>query len=146
MHQHRLDKVFSIIAIFVASVLGVVAFDYTYESSYFPRFLALFVMAMAILLLIRLQLAKPDTSETIDGLTVQLKTAISVFAGIAVYSLGIYVFNFELATLMFLAGFMAYLGYRNIVIALLVSLAVAALLYVIFFQFLAVSRPESLLF
>jgi hypothetical protein len=147
MRQNLMDKTFSLMVIVLAIASGFVAFEYTFESSYFPRLLSAFIAVMGLLLLIRLQ-----TSSNLDGETVlegqkdQIVAALSVFTGIALYAFGMQIVNFELSTLIFIAAFIFYLGYRNLLVVLAVSLGLTAFLYGVFFEFLAVSRPESLFF
>ncbi|WP_417454439.1 tripartite tricarboxylate transporter TctB family protein [Kiloniella sp.] len=145
MRQDFMDKLFSLLMIVFAITSGIVAFQYSYESSYFPRLLSAFIATVALLLLIRLR-SSSNTREgdVVDGAKDQLIAGFSVFTGIALYAFGIQIINFELSTIIFIAGFAFYLGYRNLLIICGVSLGVTVLLYGIFFEFLAVSRPESL--
>ncbi|KKJ78585.1 hypothetical protein WH95_00300 [Kiloniella litopenaei] len=145
MRQDFMDKLFSLLMIVFAITSGIVAFQYSYESSYFPRLLSAFIAAVALLLLVRLKSASgKDESAVVDGIKDQTLAGLSVFTGIALYAVGIQIINFELSTIIFIAGFIFYLGYRNLLIICGVSLGVTALLYGVFFEFLAVSRPESL--
>ena len=145
MRQDFMDKLFSLLMIVFAITSGIVAFQYSYESSYFPRLLSAFIAAVALLLFVRLKSASgKDESAVVDGIKDQTLAGLSVFTGIALYAVGIQIINFELSTIIFIAGFVFYLGYRNLLIICGVSLGVTVLLYGIFFEFLAVSRPESL--
>ncbi|KLN59180.1 hypothetical protein WH96_18705 [Kiloniella spongiae] len=145
MRQDVMDKFFSLLMIVFAITSGIVAFQYSYESSYFPRLLSAFIATIALLLLIRLQSSSnAGEGSMVEGAKDQIIAGLSVFAGIALYTFGIQIINFELSTIIFIAGFVFYLGYRNLLIISGVSLGVTALLYGIFFEFLAVSRPESL--
>lgn len=145
MRQDFMDKLFSLLMIVFAITSGIVAFQYSYESSYFPRLLSAFITAVALLLFVRLKSASgKDESAVVDGIKDQTLAGLSVFTGIALYAVSIQIINFELSTIIFIAGFVFYLGYRNLLIICGVSLGVTVLLYGIFFEFLAVSRPESL--
>ncbi|WP_417433352.1 tripartite tricarboxylate transporter TctB family protein [Kiloniella sp.] len=145
MRQDFMDKLFSLLMIVFAITSGIVAFQYSYESSYFPRLLSAFIAAVALLLFVRLKSASgKDESAVVDGIKDQTLAGLSVFTGIALYAVSIQIINFELSTIIFIAGFVFYLGYRNLLIICGVSLGVTVLLYGIFFEFLAVSRPESL--
>lgn len=146
MQQHTMDKIFSVIVIGLAIGCGIVAFGYSYESSYFPRLLSAFIAVMGAVLLVRLQAKGPSDDAETQSKKDQLVAALSVFTGIAAYAFGMQIINFELSTLIFIAGFIYFLGYRNYVVIALVSLGITALLYGVFFEFLAVSRPESLFF
>ena len=144
---HR-DRLFSYLVIVMASIAGYNAFGYSIESSYFPRILALGLIGLALILLVRSHL--PGT-EAVDDETElrdipRLITALSIFIGLVIYSLGIGILNFEISTPLFLIGFMWLAGYRNLNWILSISFVVTALLYFIFFNFLAVSRPESMFF
>lgn len=149
------DHVFSIGAIFVAVLVGYVAFGYPTESSYFPRVLAVFLGFMALMLLVRTRFFSAASSrknesqaksrlseEQVD----QLKSAALVFGGVLAYVGAIKLVNYEISTVVFLVAFILALGYRNFVWIAVTAVGLTLLLYAVFFNFLAVARPDSLFF
>ncbi len=154
------DKLFAIGTICVALLFGTVAFGYPFESSYFPRVLAVFVGLMATVLLIRVRLVKEtasarsseagippqDNNEQQKDWIGQLKAAFITFAAILAYAAGIMIVNYEIATLAFLTILMLVLGYRNVTWIVVTAVGMTLLLYGVFFNFLAVARPISLFF
>ncbi len=142
------DKVFATACIGIAAVLAVIVFSYPLESSYFPRILVVFIGAMGSLLLARncLQKTAVKAAENLDQYKAQLSSAALVFTSIAAYTLGIYLVNYEITTALFLFLFMLALGYRKITVMVVTSLSLTLSLYLIFFEILAVARPDSLFF
>ncbi|NRA19655.1 MAG: tripartite tricarboxylate transporter TctB family protein [Oceanospirillaceae bacterium] len=142
------DKVFATVCIVIAAVLAVIVFSYPLESSYFPRILVVFIGAMGSLLLARHSLQKTvvKAAENFNQYKVQLNSATLVFSSIAAYTLSIYLVNYEIATALFLFFFMLALGYRKIAVMVATSLSLTFSLYLIFFEILAVARPDSLFF
>ncbi len=152
MGKIQKDNLFSIGVVFIASLVGFVAFGYPSESSYFPRVLAAFLGVMALLLLVRTNVRRAPTSHQEDsgtssgGQVDQLKAAALVFGGVLGYLGAIKLVNYEISTVLFLIGFIFVLGYRNVVWMTATAVGLTLLLYVVFFNFLAVARPESLFF
>ncbi len=141
-----MDKVFSVLVIMFAVVCGTVACGYSFESSYFPRFLSAFILVMALVLGARLKFSQSNEENLQSDLKDQLIAGLSVLISIAVYCLSIQIVNFEISTILFISSFIFFLGYRNFIVMALVSVITTAVVYGIFFEFLAVSRPESIFF
>ncbi|WP_169544100.1 tripartite tricarboxylate transporter TctB family protein [Sneathiella aquimaris] len=149
MRQVSLNMAFATIVTCLALISLYVSFGYSFESSYFPRILSAFIALLGVFFLVRIQLSKPVTGQeeedTLD-LRAQGVAAATVFLGVAGYGLALAVVNFELATALFLAAFMLFLGQRNPGLIIAVSAGTTAILYGIFFEFLGVSRLESFFF
>ena len=159
MIGYKKDIVFSTIAIGFALITGTVAFGYPTESSYFPRALSVFLGLMALLLLVRLKLAKKNTraarhtqqsqgviDEEKAAQIDQLKSAGFVFGAIIVYVAIMNLVNYEIATVVFLTTVMVSLGYRHIIWVPAISIGLTVFLHGVFFGFLGVTRPESIWF
>ena len=144
MQQHRMDKIFCAAMIAFAIGCGAVAWSYPVDSSYFPRILSVFIALIGLCFWIRL--SKSNTDKVHDGRKGQALAALSVFGAISAYIFALQIINFEFSTLLFIGLFSFCLGCRHLVTILVVSGLSTAILYGIFFEFLAVSRPESLFF
>ncbi|GLQ05881.1 tripartite tricarboxylate transporter TctB family protein [Sneathiella chinensis] len=154
MRQISLDRAFALLVVVVALASGLAAFGYSVESSYFPRLLSAFLVVVAGMLLFRLARTKADAGTEDDEARAlereeqkeQIRSALLVFGAIAAYIGAIHIVNYEIATVLFVSIFIRYLGYRNLLVTGIAAVALTALLYGVFFEFLAVARPESLFF
>ena len=144
MQQHTMDKIFCGAIVAFAVGCGAVAWGYPFDSSYFPRILSVLIALIGLCFWIRL--SKSNTKKVHDGRKEQARAALGVFGASAAYIFALQIINFELSTLLFISLFSFCLGCRHLLTLLVVSLLSTALLYGIFFEFLAVSRPESLFF
>ncbi len=155
MTNYQKDIFFSIIIICLAMVTGFVAFSYSFESSYFPRILSVFLAAIATLLLLRNffqdkkisdvnknknDIEKPDKDMS------PLVAAAFVFGSIITYVLAITLVNYEISTIVFITVITWIFGYRKPIANLAISIGLTASLYGVFFEFLAVARPDSIFF
>ncbi len=146
MQPDAMDRVFSVFVIVLSLVCGAMALRYSYESSYFPRILCVFLACVALSLFLRLRATRMNDYTAPRDEQVpseQVKGGVIVFTAIAAYLVAIKLVNYEVSTVLFTAGFIWLLGYRNVVVIALVSTGLTALLYGIFFEFLAVTRPDS---
>ncbi len=151
MTEYQKNIFFSIIAICLAIATGVVAFSYSFESSYFPRVLSIFLAAVATLLLLRVffqnkRTIPNDISGKSDGDINPLMAAAFVFGAISSYVFAITLINYEISTIVFITIMTWVSGYRKPIINLAISFGLTALLYGVFFEFLAVARPDSIFF
>ena len=149
MQQHTMDKIFCGTMVAFAVGCGAVAWGYPFDSSYFPRILSVFIAFIGLYFGVRLHKGNNDrgnNDKLWDERRGQARAALGVFGASAAYIFALQIINFEFSTLLFISLFSFCLGCRHLVTILVVSLLSTALLYGIFFEFLAVSRPESLFF
>lgn len=150
MNTYRMDILFGALALVLALFSGASVLGNATASSYFPRALSLLLLVLAVGYLIALfrDRAKPAAAavdeDAAEHRRVQLRSAGLVFGAVIGYAVAISVVNFEISTVLFLAAAMPLLGYRKPVVVGSVAVGMTALLYLVFFEFLGVARPESL--
>lgn len=141
------DTITALATIIISVISGIAALSYSIESSYFPLALIVFMLILSTLLLIRKIDSPTDKTEGLEAEDVkQIKAAALVFGSIVFYVLLTKLVNYEIATFIFLCATIWTLGYQKPIKVIVISFAFTASLYAIFFELLAVARPESYLF
>lgn len=135
------DLIFAMISFVLACTIGWVAFGYPVGSSYFPRTLAVLMALLAAGFGLRIWFSRDTTG---DATPVEFRGAITAFGSVAAYVIGMKLVGYEITTFLFLTLMIIGLGRVAPVRAGLISLAVTAVLWGIFFLLLAVPRPEGL--
>lgn len=141
----------------LALYLGFMSFSYPADSAFFPRALSVLLGLLSVLLFIRLCLrarkhgtpasgAESDARIMFSSEILTLKSAGLTFGSIIAYGLLVMVVNYEVSSVVFLAGMMFVLGFRKPLPIGGLSVGLTILLYGIFFRLLGVSRPESIFF
>ena len=137
------DLVFAAISFALACTIGWVAFGYPIGSSYFPRTLAVLMAVLAAGFGFRVWFSRDTVVAT--SLPADFRAAIIAFGSVAAYVAGMKLAGYEITTFLFLTLLIMGLGRVAILRASLISLAVTAVLWGIFFILLAVPRPEGLI-
>lgn len=169
------DRIFAGLTLVLALVLGTIVFRYPPESSYFQRGILVFLFLMGTAALLDslgiragggsgdpddravengVRENSPGGGRESGGDNLAAKTEIMGFGAAAsrvlvilvLYLAALALVNYEIATVIFFIVSIFSLGYRKAASGLIVSLALSALLYFIFFQLLGIDRPASLLF
>lgn len=144
--DQKRDVILCVLALFVAGAIGLGSLSYQIASSYFPMMLVLFMAAMAVVLLLRTmrRTTKTDVETDLGEIKDQSLGFAKVFGAIIAYIIGITVFGYAVATVLFLALAMLLFGERRWLPIVAVALGMTAMLVALFFAFLGVSPPESL--
>lgn len=136
------DTVFALLVLAGSACAAWVAFGYDADSSWFPRVLSVFLIAMSLVLLVGAR-RQQHTAIEIRG---QGRNALLIFAAGVAYSIAIQYFSFEIVNYVFMVATMYLFGQRNPWVITLVSLAVMLLIKLLFFVMLDVPRPQGVLF
>lgn len=144
--DQKRDAIFCGLALTTAMVIGGVSLGYDVQSSYFPRLLALFLAALAVLMGARtLKNPAPGKADTdMTKVRGQLLGFAKVFGGVLLYVALVKLVSYPIATVVFLLGTMVMLGETNPLRLGLVAIMMTAVLYFLFFYFLGVTPPETL--
>ena len=141
---------FSLLTLFLSVVCVIVAFQYPADSSGFPRAVAIFLMLLAASDLIRSHIVRRKTKGDVTDVAAidrrNWTAALLVFASAPVYILLARLFDFEIATFVYLAAGMYTLGERNPILIVSVSVGVMVAVKGLFFVLLDVTRTSTLIF
>lgn len=145
---------FSLLTLLLAVVCVSVAFRYPADSSGFPRAVATFLLLLAVGDLVRSAAARrglaPDSIDTAGSATPSdwrhFRAALLVFASAPAYIVVARLFDFEIATFVYLAAGMFALGVRNSLLIVSVSVGVMLAVKALFFVLLDVTRTSTLIF
>jgi len=145
---------FSLLVLVLAIVSMFVAFRYPADSSGFPRAVAIFLMLLAASDLIGSAAArrspKRDSNDPADEAATrdrrQWTAALLVFASAPAYVVLARLFDFEIATFVYLAAGMISLGQRSPLLIVSVSVGVMVAVKGLFFVLLDVTRTPTFLF
>ena len=148
------DNSFSLLTLALSATCVVVAFQYPADSSGFPRAIAIFLMTLSIADLIRKHSVRRHSDQVLkfsDGNTItsgpQYTTAVlMVLISAPVYVALVKLFDFEIATFVFLVAGMMLLGIRKPVLIVSVAIGVLIAVKVLFFVLLDVTRSSTLIF
>lgn len=148
------DDSFSLLTLLLAIVCMIVAFQYPADSSGFPRAVATLLMLLAATDLIRSAAARrrprhdsSDFGNDADaGDRRHWTAALLVFASAPAYVLLASLFDFEIATFVYLAAGMFALGERKPWLIVSVSVGVMLVVKGLFFVLLDVTRTSTLIF
>lgn len=144
--DQKRDVIFCALAFACAVGIGGVSFGYDFDSSYFPRLLAIFLGFLAATLLLRV--TRPTTEDAeidLDEVRAQLVGFAKVFGAVLGYVGLMLLTSYTIGTVLFLVGMMVVLGERKPLRLLLIAGLTTAVLSYLFFQFLGVTPPEGLL-
>ena len=137
----------SIITLLLGSVCLFVALQYSAESSAFPRAISVFIILLAASDLIKS--ARTGSFILRDGEVdepIQWRAVLLVFCSAPAFIVLVKLFDFEIATFVYLVVTMVLLGVRNPFLACGVSLGVLLIVKVLFFWLLDVTRTSTLIF
>ncbi len=148
------DDSFSLLTLLLAIVCMIVAFQYPADSSGFPRAVATLLMLLAASDLIRSAAArrkpKDHHGQFENDATASDRrhwtAALLVFASAPAYVLLARLFDFEIATFVYLAAGMFALGERKPLLIVSVSVGVMVVVKGLFFVLLDVTRTSTLIF
>jgi hypothetical protein len=148
------DDSFSLLTLLLATTCLIVAFQYPADSSGFPRAVAAFLMLLAIGDLFRSVVGRrnsyPESSanedDVVTGNWPHLRAALLVIASAPTYIVLARLFDFEIATFVYLAAGMLLLGVRNPLLIFSVSVGVLVAVKGLFFVLLDVTRTSTLIF
>ena len=139
------SNLFSIITLLLGGVCLMAALQYSAASSAFPRAISIFIMLLAASDLIKSartgRLIAQD--EMVDEPT-QWRAVLLVFCSAPAFVVLVKLFDFEIATFVYLVVTMVLLGVRNPFLACGVSLSVLLTVKVLFFWLLDVTRTSTL--
>lgn len=145
------NSLFSLLTLLLGVGCLAVALQYSAESSGFPRAVALFLIILATADLIRTAQARTvavDASEEVppgDGRKYVI-AALIVFLSAPAYVVLARLFDFEIATFVYLVVTMFLLGLRRPVLIVAVSIGVLLIVKGLFFVLLDVTRSSTLIF
>ena len=132
----------------LALVFFAMTYSYRPAAAFFPRIVTIIVavlcfyeLAMNLRAALAGQLAQRDKSEE----SAQGIAWYHALLAIVVYCASIYLFGFDLATLLFLIGFPLRVGYRNWIVILITAIVLTAVVEIGFIRFLHVPLPKGLL-
>ena len=158
MNEFQRTVWFSSLVFLLALVFAVVSFGYPADSSAFPRAISTILALLAGADLVRSLRgwnnvrhapgdSSPDaeTSASLDRGR-HLRTALLVFVSAPLYIGMVQVFDFEIATFVYLLTGMFVLGVRNPILVVVISVSVMLIVKVLFFVLLDVSRTTTILF
>ncbi len=141
---------FSLLTLLLSIVCMIVVFQYPADSSGFPRAVATFLMLLAASDLIRSHSARRKTKrDSTDAVTIDRRNwtaALLVLTSAPVYILLARLFDFEIATFVYLAAGMYTLGERNPILIVSVSVGVMVVVKGLFFVLLDVTRTSTIIF
>ena len=144
------EDTFSLFTLLFSIVCMIVAFQYPADSSGFPRAIATLLMLLAVSDIIRAAVArrktKRDTTVTATIDRRNWSAALLVLASAPIYVLLARLFDFEIATFVYLAAGMYMLGDRNPILIVSVSVGVMIAVKALFFVLLDVTRTSTLIF
>ncbi len=145
--DQKRDSIFCALALLAAVAIGVVSFGYSLQSSYFPRLLAVLMGALAIGLWLRVSKGPAEAASEAQPAVIRAEVLgfAKVTAAVLVYVAAIQLTGYAIATILFLLAMMLLLGERSFLRLALVASSVTATLYYLFFIFLGVTPPESLM-
>lgn len=148
------DNSFSLLTLVLSVTCVAVAFQYPADSSGFPRAIAIFLMTLSIADLVRKTSARRHSDQVLkvsDGdmassgrqyTSAVLIVSLSAPAYVALVKL----FDFEIATFVFLVAGMLLLGIRKPVLIVSVAIGVLIAVKLLFFVLLDVTRSSTLIF
>ncbi len=145
---------FSLLTLLLAVVCMTVAFQYPADSSGFPRAIATFLMFLAVADLIRSVIARRNPAQILDisdgeaatGNRQYSTAVLIVFLSAPVYVALVRLFDFEIATFVYLVVGMMSLGMRKPVLIVSVAIGVLVAVKGLFFVLLDVTRTSTLIF
>ena len=144
INNKQKNKLFALMTMCFSIVLGLVLLSYPLESSYFPRFLTLFLFCMGVILFIRTLNNKEEDKANDKAKAEQTKTFKSgalIFISLVLYVIALQNIDYSISTVIFLSVMMYILGFRNLIYNILISVGFYGALYLIFFHFLGISAP-----
>lgn len=136
---------FPIIALAIALVCTVVSFAYPADSSGFPRVMSVLLLVLAVMELLKVFRAG-NVFELKQEQTAQWRAALLVFASAPFYIALARLFDFEIATYVYLLSGMLVLGVRRPVTVVVVSISTLLIVKVLFFTLLDVTRAPTVFF
>ena len=151
MTEFARTYLFACLTLVLGVVTGVIALQYPAASSGFPRAIALFLVVLAVVDLVRSARERSRVTEfgarDAEFTARQLAAAaLAVFLSAPVYVGLATLFDFEVATFVYLFAGMVLLGNRNPILIATVSIGVLLTVKALFFVLLDVTRSPTLLF
>ncbi len=146
------DLQFYAFASVLSLVMTIQSFRYNLESSQFPRFLSLCMLALSLPCLVKHIGARLKQNSESAAPAEKMKSwrdykvVAFVFAASAAYIAGIAYVGYFVSTLVFLAGMMRCFGKHKWWIVLGPSIGFLGVVYALFVYFLELRLPEGLLF
>jgi hypothetical protein len=149
--------IFASIMFAIGLLSAVVSFQYPADSSGFPRAISVLLIILSAAEFLRIQRsrrrAESQRGDT-DGdslgppqeRSAELRAALLVLVSAPVYILLARLFDFEIATFVYLCSGMWILGIKNPAVAVSVSVAVLVTVKLLFFTLLDVSRATTIVF
>lgn len=149
--------IFSLIMLVIGLVCALVSFQYPADSSGFPRAMSVLLIVLCAAEFLRIQRSHgwsaSEQGHTDSGpspsqqeRSAELRAALLVLVSAPVYIMLARLFDFEIATFVYLCGGMWILGIKNPLIAVPVSVAVLVIVKLLFFTLLDVSRAPTIVF
>ena len=145
------DNLFSVLTLLLGILCISIALQYSAESSGFPRAVASFLVILATADLFRNARAQPqpieasgDTSSGNDRK--YLVAALLVFLSAPAYTILTRLFDFEIATFVYLVVGMYSLGMRKPILIVAISIGVLVTVKGLFFVLLDVTRSSTMVF
>lgn len=143
----RRNFIFSICMVFLSSFLTIQCFRYPLESAIFPRFLAVLLLLLSLVLLIRALRQPRQAGPKVPLLAIDsgfLKNPpVQVFGVAAVYVVLISVLGFVVSTALFIFASVSFLDPKKRKFAFVYGLCYSAILYVVFHYILGAALPEG---
>jgi hypothetical protein len=157
MGKTQNEIVFSSIMFAIGLLSAVVSFQYPADSSGFPRAISILLIILSAAEFLRLQRLRRrserrrgkmdgDSSGSQQERSAELRAALLVLVSAPVYILLARLFDFEIATFVYLCGAVWILGIKNPAVAVSVSVAVLVIVKLLFFSLLDVSRATTIVF
>ena len=142
---------FSLVTLLLGVSCTIIALTYSADSSGFPRAVAILLVILAAADLLRTGGSEPGSAEVDSSLASggdwqYHLVALLVFASAPVYVGLTMLFDFEVATFVYLVVGMYVLGIRNALLVVAVSTGVLLAVKGLFFVLLDVTRASTLIF
>lgn len=148
----------SLLVLLMALICTVASFSFPADSSAFPRAVSAILVLLAVADLVgnfngRNIVRQAPSEKRLDEVTSpsvdrgkQLRTALLVFASAPLYIGMVRLFDFEIATFVYLLTGMLVLGIRRPVMTVVISVTVVLIVKALFFVLLDVSRTTTIVF
>ncbi|HLO12920.1 MAG TPA: tripartite tricarboxylate transporter TctB family protein [Pseudoneobacillus sp.] len=115
-------------------------------AAYFPKMLSFILIGLSILLFIQsLREPKSEQSDSSSQTNNWKKTFLGI-VGTIVYTFIFHYIGFYIATILFLFAMMWMLGFKKIVVSIILSIGITLFIYVVFEMLLQVPIPKGVLF
>lgn len=150
MDKMEKDFYFAVGSFVSSSFICWLSFSYPYKSSIFPRFITLLLIVFSLILMVRrrksISYRRFLNNICLGKFSFIHSYPFIIFAGLSLYICGIAYIGYVISTIIFLGFSIFFIGQKNWILIISVTLCCTTFIFLIFSKCLGTSLPMGLFF